>query len=115
MSLALRCPPFPLLAPAGQVMLPYLRSQLDWVMTMSGWRLQHPLVSDPWIYCYDFTDFDSSVFGMPILLKCKADKITVDTVPLPPQHSSPLPVTKRPRRNWELVDQMHGLLRMGAQ
>ena len=61
-----------------------------------------------------FTDFDASVFGMPILLKCKADEIAVSSAPLPPQPFSPPSVAKCPRHDWELVGQMHGFLRTGA-
>ena len=52
---------------------------------------------------------------MPVLLKCKADEIMVNAVPLPHQPSSPLPVNKCPQHDQELVDWMHGLLRMGAR
>src|SRR5882724_1033144 len=51
-----------------------------------------------------FTDFDA-FFGMPVLLKHQADKVTVSAAPLPPQPSSPPPVSKCPHHNWELVGQ----------
>ena len=63
----------------------------------------HPLILDP------------SVFGMPILLKHKADEIDTGAAPLPPQLSPPPPITKCPHPDQEVVSQMHGLLRMGAQ
>src|SRR5882724_8930748 len=89
-------------------------------MTTLGRRLPHPLVSDPEAYGCNPTDFGPPVFGMPVLLKCKADDITVSAVPLPPQlslpppPSLPPPVAKCPHHNQKLINQMHGLLRTGA-
>ena len=62
----------------------------------------------------------TTVFGMPILLKRKADKVPVDVAPLPSQPSPPHqpslppPTAKHPRRDQELVVRC-GLLRTGAQ
>src|SRR5882724_3759857 len=103
--------PLPLLVPVGWNVLPYLWSRLGQVMTTSGRRLPHPLVSDPEAYGCDLTDFSPSVFGTPILLKCKADEIADDAGPLPTWPSSLPPVAKCPHHNRELVDQMCGLLR----
>src|SRR5882724_437185 len=85
-----------------------------------GRGLPHPLASAPWVSHCDSLIVATPVFGMPVLLKCKADDITVGVVP-PPQSSLPLQpsppptVTKCPCHNQELVSQMQGLLRMGAQ
>jgi len=55
-----------------------------------------------------------------VLLKCKADEITVSAAPLPSQPSHPRqpslppPVSKHPRRDWELMSRMCGLRRTGA-
>jgi len=68
-----------------------------------------------------FTDPVSIAFGTPVLLKCKAEAIASDAPPLPsqpshpPQPSPPPPVTKHPHRDWELVNQICGLLRTGAR
>ena len=89
-------------------------------MNKLGRGLPHPLASAPWVSHCDSLIMATTVFGMPILLKGKADNIAVSAVPppqssLPLQPSLPLQVTKCPRRNWELVSQMQGLLRMGAR
>src|SRR5882724_5937154 len=88
-------------------------------MTILRRRPPCPLVSDPEVSGCDSTDCGPPVFGMPTLLKHKADNIAVGAAPPPPsslplQPSLPPPVAKCPCRNRELVIQMRGLLRMGA-
>ena len=90
-------------------------------MTISRKGLPHPLVSDSEASGCAWIDCGPLVFGMPTLLKRKANDITAGPVPpppqssLPPQPSPPPPVTKCPHCNWELVSQMHRLLRTEAQ
>ena len=88
-------------------------------MTILRKRPPCPLVSDPEVSGCDSTDCGPPVFGMPTLLKRKADNIAVGVAPpplssLPLQPSPPPPVAKCPHHDRELVSQMQGLLRMGA-
>src|SRR5882724_3180393 len=87
-------------------------------MNKLGWG---PLVSASWVSHCDSLIMATTFFGMPVLLKCKADEVPVDVAPLPSQPSPPPPPslpplpTKRPHRNQELVVRMRGLLRTGAR
>jgi len=91
------------------------------VMIGLGKGLPRPLVSASWVSRCDLLIVDATVFGTPILLKRKADKIPVEAAPLPsqPSHphqpSPPPPVAKCPRRDQEIVNRMCGLLRTGAR
>src|SRR5882724_10726389 len=87
---------------------------------LGKWPLR-PLVSVAWVPSCDSLIAPVTVFGTPILLKCKANKISVDTAPLPSQPPRPHqpsltpPVTKCPCRNQELISRMRRLLWMGAR
>ena len=56
-----------------------------------------------------------TAFGAPALLKCKADAIAADVAPPLPQHPSPPPPSKRPKRDSEVLTQMWGLLQTGSR
>jgi len=60
-------------------------------MRKSGRGLPHPLVSASWVSRCDSLIVDATVFGMPVLLKHKANEITVGAAPLPSQ--LPIPVS----------------------
>src|SRR5882724_11205666 len=99
-------------------MAPYSKRQSGQVMNKSGWG---PLVSASWVSHCDSLIMATTVFGMPVMLKHKDNKVPVDVAPLPsqpsPPHqpSPPPPTAKCHHCDWELVSQMHGLLRMGVQ
>src|SRR5882724_7676866 len=67
----------------------YLRRQSGRVMIRLGKGLPCPLISASWVSRCDSLIVDATVFGTPILLKRKADKIPVEAAPLPSQPSHP--------------------------
>jgi len=87
-------PPSPIVGPSW-----VSRAQMKWgrVMSMLVQGLLHLQVSVACVsYCHSL-NFDPSVFGMPVLLKCKAENIDASTAPLSPQPSLPLqPPTSSP-------------------
>ena len=95
------------------------------MMNRLGKWLPCPLVSvtwvKPWVPSCDSLIVPVTVFGMPFLLKRKANEISVDAAPLPSQPPPPCqpfpppPIAKCPRCDREIVNWMHGLLRMGAR
>ena len=54
------------------------------------------------------------VFGAPVLLKRKADMIMSDAAPPPPQQPSPPLPSKWLKRDQELLNEMRGLIQLGA-
>src|SRR5882724_10552495 len=115
-----RCPPLLLLVLVERTVLLCLWIRSGQVTTISRGGLPCPLVSDPGVSGCDLIECGLPVFGTPTLLKHKADHIAVGVAP-PLPSSLPLPpslpplVATRPRRDRELVGQMRGLLRTGAQ
>src|SRR5882724_6768252 len=93
----------------GRVVPHYSSRQPGRVTNKSGGGLPHPLVSAPWVSRCDSLIVATTVFGMPVLLKRKDNKVPVDVAPLPSQPSPPNqpslppPTAKHPRRDQELV------------